>query len=88
MWSGAGVSMAFERQQSAVDSLTRPAPAFQRQAFQTKLDNADCPLASDWPLSRLGTGRATEELSHGLTPPTSNNSPAPKSPRWASEGCG
>lgn len=72
------VSMAFERQQSAADSLTRPAPAFQRWAFQTKLDNTDCSPASDWPLSRLGTGPATEGLSHGLTPPTSNTPPPPK----------
>ena len=50
-----------------------PAPAFQRRAFQTPLDNTDCSPASDWSLSRLGTGPATEGRS--LTPPTPKNNP-------------
>lgn len=54
------VSMAFERQQSAAASLTLSCPGLSAPAFQTQLDNTDCSPAFNWPLSRLGTGPATE----------------------------
>lgn len=42
--------MAFERQPSAAASLTLFCPlVFQRQGFQTQLDNTDWSPASDWP---------------------------------------
>lgn len=58
-----------------------PALVFQHQAFQLNLDNADWFLASNWPLSWLGSGPATEAHSRALTPPTSSNTHLKRPPR-------